>query len=106
MESNMTEYRFLSGAEMEPIAIREALPEARFVARARISVDGLAVSSAFGDVIEDEIWGILVDGTGAETGALVLVTTDDGREIEAQVIGAQLIAGEPDAALAAARYWE
>jgi hypothetical protein len=106
MESEMTTYRFLSGAEMEPIAIREAWPEARFVARARIAVDGFAVSSAFASQIEDEVWGILVDSAGDKSGAPVQATTDDGRTIEALVSGDQVVDGEPDAALAAARYWE
>jgi hypothetical protein len=91
---------------MEPIAIRESLPEARFVARARIAIDGFAVSSTFASEIGDEVWGILIEGAGAEPGAAVQAITDDGRTIEARVNGGQVIDGDPEAALAAARYWE
>jgi hypothetical protein len=102
----MTTIQFLSGAEMEPVAIREALPEARFVARARIAIDGFAVSSVFASQIEGDVWGILVEGASDDTGAAVQAITDDGRTIEAWVNGSQVIDGDPEAALAAARYWE
>lgn len=102
----MTTIQFLSGAEMEPVAIREASPEARFVARARIAVDGLAISSSFANEIADEVWGILVEGAASDTGVPVQAITDDGRTIEARIVGDRVIDGNPEAALAAARYWE
>ena len=102
----MTAYQFLSGAEMEPIAIREALPEARFVARARVAVDGLTVAPVFASEIDGEVWGVLVDGGAADAGSTVPVTTDDGRTVEARVVESRLLDGEPESVLAAARYWE
>lgn len=102
----MTTMQFLSGAAMEPVAIREASPAARFVARARIAVDGFAVSPVFANHVEGEVWGILVEGAATESGTPVSAITDDGRTIAALLIGSQVVDGDPEATLAAARYWE
>jgi hypothetical protein len=64
------------------------------------------VASAFSSEIEEEVWGILIEGAGDETGAPVQAITDDGRTVDARIVGGQVIDGDPDAALAAARYWE
>jgi hypothetical protein len=100
-------YLFLSGAEMEPVAVRAAHPGARFVARARIAVDGAVVAPPFADHVGGEVWGILVDvpeaGTGGATREAI---ADDGRTFGAVVGAEALVGGDPDEALAAARYWE
>ena len=92
-------YRFLSGAEMDPESILEALPEARFVARARLSADESGAA--------DEIWGIVVRVVDAgDPTTERAVTTDDGRVLMAAVAGDGRPVGEPAAVLAAAKYWE
>jgi hypothetical protein len=102
-------YLFLSGAEMDPTAVLAAHPGARFVARARVSADRHEVASPFaGSLANDgpiEVWGILIEharGSGETRQAV----TDEGRQIEAVIGDAAFASGEPDAVLAAARYWE
>jgi hypothetical protein len=98
---------FLSGAEMEPTAVRNAYPGARFVARARIAANGATIAPAFAPHPDGEVWGILVHVPEAITAPVHrIATTDDGRSIEAALAGDLLIAGDPSEALAAARYWE
>lgn len=102
-----TTHLFLSGAEMEPTAVRTAYPGARFVARARIGVDGAPVAPAFAAHLDGQVWGILIrvpDAVPATTHRTA--TTDDGRPFEAVLVGAALVGGDPNDALAAARYWE
>jgi hypothetical protein len=107
MDASRVTYLFLSGAEMEPTAIRTAYPEARFVARARIAADGAAVSPAFAAEVEGEVWGILVQVPGSiPATASREAFTDDGRPFPAALVGEALVGGEPGEALAAARYWE
>jgi hypothetical protein len=98
---------FLSGAEMEPTAVRTTYPGARFVARARIAANGATIAPAFASHLDGEVWGILVRVPDAITApAHLSATTDDGRSIEAALAGDILIDGDPGEALAAARYWE
>jgi hypothetical protein len=102
-----TTHLFLSGAEMEPTAVRTAYPGARFVARARIAVDGATVAPAFAAHLDGEVWGILIRVPDAVTAPVHrTATTDDGQSIEAALVGDTLIDGDPNDALAAARYWE
>lgn len=88
-------YRFECGAGMAPGAVLAAWPGARFVARAQVAgTDG------------GPVWGILLAGTGDGDGEpTAAVTTDDGRVVEA-VVPTVVPRGEPEAVLAAARYWE
>jgi hypothetical protein len=100
-------YLFLSGADMEPTAVRTAYPGARFVARSRITADGASIAPTFAPHLDGEIWGILIQiPTPIAASAHTEATTDDGRALSASLIGDTLIGGEPDEALAAARYWE
>jgi hypothetical protein len=107
MDASRGTYLFLSGAEMEPTAVRTAYPGAQFVARARVAADGAVIAPAFAAVIDGEVWGILVRVPGS-IGALTSreATTDDARTYPAVLVGGALIGGESDQALAAARYWE
>jgi hypothetical protein len=95
-------YRFLSGAEMEPQAILEAYPDARFVARARLSdIDAGEPAT--------EVWGIVIRLAAPDAPAVDStreVTTDDGRTLRVAIDGDGQPAGEPAAVLAAAKYWE
>ncbi|MEA2528466.1 MAG: hypothetical protein QOG89_110 [Thermomicrobiales bacterium] len=105
--TEQTAYLFLSGAEMEPTAVRTAYPDARFVARARIAANGATVAPAFASHLDGDVWGILIrlPGTIAATNRRK-ATTDDGRPFETALPGTALVDGEPSEALAAARYWE
>jgi hypothetical protein len=98
---------FLSGAEMDPTAVRTAYPGVRFVARARIAANGATIAPAFAPHLDGEVWGILVRVPEAITAPVHRsATTDDGRSIEAALAGDILIDGDPSQALAAARYWD
>jgi hypothetical protein len=101
--------RFLSGAEMDPTAVLAAHPGARFLARARVSAHQLEVAPPFAGSLASngmaEVWGILIEHAGEHGTEMRQAITDDGRQIEAFLVG-QLASGEPEAVLAAARYWE
>ena len=91
-------YRFLSGAEMEPGTVLAAYPGARFEARARLAEPG-----------DGDVWGILIrtaSSVETDAGDVREVVTDDGRRVRAAAAGGGRPTGEPDAVLAAARYWE
>lgn len=100
-------YLFLSGADMDPSAVRAAHPTARFVARARVPAapDDLAPTWPRTDA-PAEVWGILLRVPEGADGPAREAMTDDGRRFPAILIGEGLVGGEPGAALAAARYWE
>src|SRR5215211_2536548 len=99
---------FLSGADMDPTAVLAAHPGARFVARARVHADQREIATPFAKNIAGdgtaEIWGILIERSGEQEKVTRPAVTDEGREIEA-VVGGQLASGEPEAVLAAAKYW-
>jgi hypothetical protein len=97
-------YLFLSGAETEPTALRSRYPDARFVARASIS-SGVAIAPAFGEAVDGEIWGILIE-TANGSGETATAVADDGRTFSASLPNLPLLDGEPEAVLATARYWE
>jgi hypothetical protein len=106
MSEQMT-HLFLSGAEMEPTAVRTAHPGARFVARARIAANDATVAPTFAAHLDGEVWGILIRVPGATAATAPLTaTTDDGRSFAVALAGEPVIGGDPDDVLAAARYWE
>ena len=95
-------YRFLSGAAMDPQLILATYPGARFVARARLPVTDSGESG-------NEIWGIVIRlaiPATSDSGTMREVTTDDGQVLTAAVAGDGRPAGDPAAVLAAAKYWE
>jgi hypothetical protein len=100
---------FLSGADMDPTAVLAAHPGARFLARARVPANQDEIAAPFaGNLAGDgsaEVWGILIEKAGAGSDETRQAITDEGLEIEA-VVGGQLASGEPEAVLAAAKYWE
>jgi hypothetical protein len=92
-------YRFLSGAAMDPELILATYPGARFVARARLPVSGT----------ENEVWGIVIHRSipaTSDSDGVREVMTDDGRVLTAAVDGDGRPTGDPAAVLAAAKYWE
>jgi hypothetical protein len=97
-------YLFLSGAEMQPERVRDAWPEARFVARGRLEPRPLgAVAPPAG--ARYEAWGIVIETPGEPaTGDARSAVTDDGRIFAVTIYPAD--DADPAAVLAAARYWE
>jgi hypothetical protein len=100
---NVSVLVFLQGAEMQPPRIRAAWPQAQFVARARLTprphgavfpVDHPAYAA----------WGIVIEAPADVAGEARHVTTDEGREYQV-VVPAPDVA-DPQAVLAAAKYWE
>jgi hypothetical protein len=105
-DNEQATHLFLSGADMDPTAIRNAYPGARFVARSRLVAAGDALPPAYGDLDGSEIWGILLTAPFQPVTGAVDVVTDDGRQFQAQLGFGGLLCGSPDDVLAAARYWE
>lgn len=100
-------FLFLSGAEMEPTAVRTTYPGARFVARARIAAGATAIAPAFATHLDGEVWGVLIQTpTTTPVSSNREATADDGRTFAAVLPTEPLVGGDPDQALAAARYWE
>jgi hypothetical protein len=97
-------YLFLSGAEMQPERVRDAWPEARFVARGRLEPRPLgAVAPPAGT--RYEAWGIVIETPDEPaTGDARSAVTDDGRVFAVTIYPAD--DADPEAVLAAARYWE
>ena len=97
---------FYSGGAMEPTAIRRADPTARFLARGGDARAGAGLPERFASHVDDRIWGIVVEVDGDAVDAPTLdVTLDDGRMVSA-TLAEPLLAGDPAAVLANARYWE
>lgn len=95
---------FLSGAEMQPERVRAVWPDARFLARAHtLQRPAGAVPLPAG--VRYETWGILIDAPSAAVdGASRTVVTDNGCTMQAVLAAPD--ADDPEAVLAAAKYWE
>ncbi|MCA9876400.1 MAG: hypothetical protein KC442_01415 [Thermomicrobiales bacterium] len=94
---------FLQGAEMQPSRIRAAWPEARFLARARLTPRPQGpvappASPAY------EAWGIVIEAPAGVTGDARHVVTDEGQPLQVTVPTPD--DADPKAVLAAAKYWE
>lgn len=100
---------FLSGAEMNPTTVRAAYPGAQFVARARLQANPDEIAPLFAQALDagnDEIWGILLQRSDDQRNdAVRTAVTDDGRDVPVAP-RLPLLDGDPEAVLAAARYWE
>ena len=94
---------FLQGAEMQPSRIRAAWPQAQFVARARLTPQphGAVFPVAHPAYAA---WGIVIDTPAEVEGAHRLAMTDEGRSV--QVVVPAPDNADPQAVLAAAKYWE
>ncbi|HEX3303200.1 MAG TPA: hypothetical protein VHR64_09995 [Thermomicrobiales bacterium] len=101
----MSTVAFYSGELMSPEAIRAAYPEARFIARASVLINGQPVADRFAPVIDQTVWGIAVDIGSDLPGETILATADDGRSLRV-VLAEPLLSGDPATVLANARYWE
>lgn len=94
---------FLQGAEMQPSRIRAAWPEARFLARARLTPRPQGPVAPPANVAY-EAWGIVINAPAETTGDLRQVTTDEGQPLQVTVPPPD--DADPKAVLAAAKYWE
>jgi hypothetical protein len=102
---------FYSGAEMTPSAIRAKHPGARFIARAHLIAREAEIAGAFARTLVDRgeaatVWGIAVRIPETIGGKVRKATTDEGAELDAVLAEPMLAAGEPEAVLNAALYWE
>jgi hypothetical protein len=111
LNQGATNYVFLSGADMDPTAIRQAYPGAVFVARGHVDSRQGEVDPHFGHGVipsgRGQVWGIVIQTPSAQTSDRTRdVTTDDGRALHAMLAGDRFAMGEPSAVLKAAQYWE
>jgi hypothetical protein len=101
---------FLSGEGMHPGAVRSSFVNPRFIARAQVLATEAQISPYFGRNLVDRaetatIWGIAVEVDGEGVGQ-VSITTDAGETLQASRADELFVAGDPEAVLAAALYWE
>jgi hypothetical protein len=96
---------------MTPQAIRAAHPGARFIARAHLMAREAEIAAAFARTLVDRgeaaaVWGIAVRIPDQISGITRRATTDEGIELDVVLAEPMLAAGEPEALLNAALYWE
>jgi hypothetical protein len=91
---------------MWPSQVNAGFAGAQFVARGWAAAGQVAIAPYFSGTVTDEVWGLLVSTPDGSEGESVTVTADDGRTFSAVLVGDRLLEGEPEAVLAAARYWE
>ncbi|MCC6705466.1 MAG: hypothetical protein IT334_11355 [Thermomicrobiales bacterium] len=102
---------FLSGVNMQPSAIRDLWPAARFQARVRIEADRAELNPFFANAFSADdgkatIWGIAVACPEEIEGVRRDGQTDAGDAVSLTLVELPLLAGDPEAVLAAALYWE
>lgn len=99
--------RILTGEAMWPDRIEQRWPGAQFIARARFDAGDSARPDAFGNLDTPAVWGVLIQLPSAEqVGTQVIATTDRGEQFESWFDPAELLAGDAEGVVAAARYWE
>jgi hypothetical protein len=95
---------------MDPATIRRADQTARFLARGAVDRGGIPLPDRFAGHVGARVWGIAVEiearaDEDDRAEAMLDVTLDDGRMLTAS-LAEPLLAGDPAAVLANARYWE
>lgn len=99
--------QILTGEAMWPDRVNARWPGAQFIARARFDASDSNRPAAFGALDTPAIWGVLVQLPAVPaSGNAVTTTTDRGETIEARFAAGELLAGDPEGVVAAARYWE
>ena len=99
--------QILTGEAMWPDRVNARWPGAQFVARARFDAGDAPRPSAFQSLDAPATWGVLVAlPMGAASGAPVDAITDLGESIRAYFDANELLAGDPESVVAAAKYWE
>ncbi len=95
---------------MHPSSVRSSFANPRFIARAQTLAAEAQISPYFARNLADRaetatIWGVAVEVDGEE-GAELAITTDAGEPLRAAHSDTLFLAGDPEAVLAAALYWE
>lgn len=102
-------FGFRCGADMDPTRVRQATPDARFVARGRL-IEGTAPLEVVGPPESERVavWGILlsIPASPNDPPPDGVVITDDGRRFEVRVLTAAGDVADHGETAAAARYWE
>jgi hypothetical protein len=100
--------QILTGEAMWPDRVKARWPGSQFVARARFDAGDAPRPTAFGALDTPAIWGVLIalpDGASAN-GVPVETTTDLGESVTAYFDPEELLAGDAEGVVAAAKYWE
>lgn len=99
--------QILTGEAMWPDRINARWPGAQFVARARFDAGSAVRPAGFQTLETAEVWGLLValpdDFT---TGTPIETTTDLGEPVTAFFDPTELLSGDAEGVVAAAKYWE
>ncbi len=99
--------QMLTGEAMWPDRVNARWPGARFIARARFDAGSVNRPNAFAELGAPSIWGVLIQLPDLPAiGGVVVTTTDLGETIEARFDAGELLEGDPEGVVAAARYWE
>ncbi|MCO5220821.1 MAG: hypothetical protein M9947_04455 [Thermomicrobiales bacterium] len=99
--------QLLTGEAIWPDRINSRWPGAQFVARVRIDAGAASLPAAFGSVPPAAIWGVAVElPNGGGIGVPVSATTDRGESLQVLFDPDELLAGDPERVVMAARYWE
>ena len=100
--------QILIGEAMWPDRINHRWPGAQFVARARFNRNDSPLPEAFSTLDFPSVWGVLIAlPVGIKgAGAIVSTSTDLETPTEAWFDASELLAGDPESVVAAARYWE
>ncbi len=99
--------QILTGEAMWPDRVNARWPGAKFVARARFDAGDSQRPAAFQSLDAPATWGVLIAlPDDAASGVLVEATTDLGDSVAAYFEAGELLAGDPEGVVAAAKYWE
>lgn len=100
--------QILTGEAMWPDRVNSRWPGAQFIARARFNRDSAPLPNAFATLNTPAVWGVLIalPPGAAAAGSLVSTTTDRGASFDAFFVDDELLSGDPESVVAAARYWE
>ena len=99
--------QILTGEAMWPDRVNTRWPGAQFVARAQFDAGTAGLPLAFRTLESPAIWGVLIAlPDGSATGAQIQTTTDLGEVVTAHFDTDELLAGDPESVVAAAKYWE
>jgi hypothetical protein len=107
-ERSSQSIQLLTGEAMWPDRVNHRWPGAQFVARARIERDDASLPPAFATLTAPAIWGVLIALPAGEPGIgkSVAATTDLGDRVDVWFDPNELLQGDPESVVAAARYWE
>lgn len=100
--------QILTGEAMWPDRVNRRWPGATFRARVRFRPDVVRLPASFSTLETADFWGVLVElPPGVQGGgSVVTASTDMGTPVEAWFETNELLAGDPESVVAAARYWE